>query len=87
MGLKSSFENINLDTSLNYDKELKWLFNLKYNIFQKEVFYFLLFFLISIKNDTGLGLLFYNILTLKSIYHIIIALRVKLLLSYKFKVK
>ena len=41
----------------------------------------------SIKNDTGLGLLFYNILTLKSIYHIIIALRVKLLLSYKFKVK
>ena len=33
MGLKSSFENISLDTSLNYDKELKWLFNLKYNIF------------------------------------------------------
>ena len=33
MGLKSSFENISLDTSLNYNKELKWLFNLKYNIF------------------------------------------------------
>ena len=33
IGLKSSFENISLDTSLNYDKELKWLFNLKYNIF------------------------------------------------------
>ena len=33
MELKSSFENISLYTSLNYDKELKWLFNLKYNIF------------------------------------------------------